>query len=429
MKRSRRGFTLMEMMIALMLGAVIITPLYIITRGMSQETTKRQMETEAIQRARLGLEVLTRDLQRAGMMVSPNPEKDVESIVQDGQHAYYRRAVVHLNRGGSSSFDSLLISGNLVGAETYTGIVAPGGNPQQIEINELFDHEDDCFEEFGSGYAYAHMTTSTGQTLDAKLASAQCSGEGVGTQCRCTITVEPGELILDGPGGFASGQQIFLQANQTAFYRVETITRDTGSCTRMHHNLMRYFVDYDADSPNALGGQNCTQGNITGAMIDQGSAKLLAEYVENFQVWFRTVRPGDSVSIRPNYHRIGQMADLAGFAPPCNSIPVFQDAPGCANPGANDLACVVTDSEYGAEHVRSAMVRLAVRTERTDPQMEFAAENLDAGVVRFNVAEPPDPSSYCFEPGVFKVRTLNTEVAMPNLAAKVASFQDVPVSH
>ena len=225
---SARGFTLMELMIALLLGAIIVTPLYIITRGMAEETTKQQMETEATQRARVGLALLAADIQRAGMMVSPNPQTDPDSLVQNGQHAFHRPAIIHLNRDGAAANDAIVLSGNFVSARTYTAFVDDG----LLTIIEPFPHIDDCLEEFNPNYAYVHLTNHTGQTLDAKIdssAGVTCPDTGTGTECTCTVSVDNTDLIVDGPGGFAVGQQVHVEANQTAYYRVETHAENNGN--------------------------------------------------------------------------------------------------------------------------------------------------------------------------------------------------------
>jgi prepilin-type N-terminal cleavage/methylation domain-containing protein len=423
MRRSR-GFTLMEMMIALLIGAIVITPLYIITRGMAEETTKQQMETEAIQRSRIGLEMLAADLQRAGMMVSPDPANDPDSIVQDGQHAFHRKAIVHLNRGGGSSYDSLLLSGNFVSASTYTGFI----DVAQIVISEPFPHIDDCLEEFNPDYSYVHLTAGTGQTLDAKIDSSTgvtCPPTGEGTQCQCTVNLASAELILDGPGGFALGQQVHLEANQTALYRVEEVfeTDSSAACQRSHNNLLRYFVNYDGIS--SLGG-DCDLSTITDNLINFASAKIIAEYVQEFEVWFRTPVAGATVDMVPNYHTPTEIAGADEGLSPCREVVIYEDTPGCNNPTADDLSCEPSAAEYSPQFVRSAVVRLAVRSEKTDMSMKFEDVDVDAGIVRYNVAPPQDPSTYCPDVGVFKVRTLVTEVALPNIAARMASFPELP---
>ena len=61
-----RGFTLTELMVAVLVGAIVISTLVTITRSMSQEATNQQMNVEASQRARTGLHMLKADFVRTG---------------------------------------------------------------------------------------------------------------------------------------------------------------------------------------------------------------------------------------------------------------------------------------------------------------------------------------------------------------------------
>jgi hypothetical protein len=297
----------------------------------------------------------------------------------------------------------------------------------QVVISELFPHPDDCYEEFNADYSYVHLTSGTGQSLDAKIdtaADVDCE-QMEGTSCQCTIPLASAELILDGPGGFALGQQVHIEANQTALYRVEEVfeTEAAAVCQRSHRTLMRYFVNYDGVSSL---GADCDVATITDNLIKRASAKVVAEYVQEFQVWFRTAIAGNTVDMKPNYHTPTELYSAdEGFAP-CREVPVYEGAPGCNNPSANDLSCEPSPSEYAPQHVRSAVVRLAVRTEKTDMSMKFEDTAVDGGIVRYNIAPPPDPVAYCPDVGVFKVRTLATEVALPNVAARMASFTELP---
>ena len=133
-----------------------------------------------------------------------------------------------------------------------------------------------------------------------------------------------------------------------------------------------------------------------------------------------------TVDHKRNYHTHALMlAADEGFTP-CKEVAIYEATPGCNNPAADHLSCAPASSEYAPEHVRSAVVRLAVRTEETDMSMEFLDVDVDAGIIRYNVAPPPDPTAYCPDVGVYKVRTLVTEVSIPNITARMASFAELP---
>ena len=82
-KSGRAGVTLMEMMIALLVGAIVVTPLYIVTRGMAQQSDAQRMDIETMQRARLGLATLSKDFGRAGLYASPNTLQDPKYANRD----------------------------------------------------------------------------------------------------------------------------------------------------------------------------------------------------------------------------------------------------------------------------------------------------------------------------------------------------------
>ena len=121
--RGSPGFTLMEMMIALFVSAVIVAPFYFVSSGLSQRSAKQQLETEAMQRVRWGLNTLAHDLSRVGLLVSPNPADDSQSLSKPSlipnSSASFRRAVVHLNPNDASmnmdSIGNLLVSADMAG--------------------------------------------------------------------------------------------------------------------------------------------------------------------------------------------------------------------------------------------------------------------------------------------------------------------------
>ncbi|MCP4709595.1 MAG: prepilin-type N-terminal cleavage/methylation domain-containing protein, partial [Planctomycetes bacterium] len=119
-----RGFTLIEMMVALAMGAIVMAPLYIVTRGMSDRTETQRMDVEATQRSRFGLDALIRDFRRAGMYTSPNTEIEPKYRNRDitGSTAQFRRAVIHLNRGQGGN-DAVLLTGAFLGGRAYPAIV------------------------------------------------------------------------------------------------------------------------------------------------------------------------------------------------------------------------------------------------------------------------------------------------------------------
>ena len=422
-KQKQRGFTLVEMMVALLISGIVVAPFFIITRGVSEETTKQQMETEAIQRARIGLQMLTSDLQRAGMMTSPNPSADPDSMVSQGsarsQHAYFRPAVIHLNRDGTDKFDSILLVGNFITANTYMAHVYS----DEIVIDDPIERSQDAIDEFNSDYSFVHLYSTTGQTLDAKVNDADdavtCVDhplESSGKQC--SVDLLPGELFMSGPGAFAEGQQISVAANQAVLYRVEPVSG--------HNVLMRYFVDFDGASSM---GVDCAIDDIKGSIV-ASTGKVIAEYVEDFQVWFRTAyRRTASSTTEPQkvmYHDLSTLAtNKIPFVPGNNNAVIGRTTPGSAV-STDALSCEPPAGMLAAQHARTALVQLSVRTEKTDMSMEMSAADIGKGIVKYNVAAAPSG-----DVGLYKVRTLFAEAVLTNIMARMPSFNganDVPSS-
>ncbi len=423
----------MEMMMALLMGAIIVTPLYIVTRGMAQETTKQQMETEAIQRARVGLETLITDFQRAGMLASPNPSMDPDSIISTNgvnfQQAYNRMAVVHLNRDDPTITDAVILVGNFFSAKIYQAILQ--GNT--LTFSQPMATLEECVDQFNSNYAFAHLFTTTGQNLDSMVASVNstsCAGPGVDENCDCTVTLQAGELFVNGPGAFTNGQVINVAANQAVLYRVESAVEPGGSTRNV---LMRYFMDYSAAQGLAA---NCVEGDISDAMLDLASARIIADYVEEFEVWFRPVyrnTPANPLEApKPVSHNlIGLTSADMPFAPDKEFSVIGMADPNSAGVQINWLGCAPVTNALGPEHVRSAIIRIGVRTEKTDQSMkiiepgsadptgDWAALGF---IAKYNVWPPP-----AGDVGAYKLRTLVTEVNMPNLASKMALVSQVPV--
>ena len=89
----------------------------------------------------------------------------------------------------------------------------------------------------------------------------------------------------------------------------------------------------------------------------------------------------------------------------------------------NDLSCVdVSSRDIGAEHIRSAMIRISVRTEMTDQSIDATAFDVaNSRIAKYSIKgyEIPPSGVITDKPGAaYKLKTLVTEAPMPNLAAR-----------
>ncbi|MDD5306825.1 MAG: prepilin-type N-terminal cleavage/methylation domain-containing protein [Deltaproteobacteria bacterium] len=417
----QRGFTLMEMMIALAIGAIIVTPFYFITRGMASQTTKQQMETEAMQRARMGMSVLANDFSRTGLSVSPNTVIDRKSMAPPGSTAMYRRAVVQLNRA-SGAPDAILITGNFLGSKIYQGL-AVGTN--RVIIPDLLSSGDECTRQFNSLYAYAHIVGPTGGTLDAWIESLSTTGQ-------CTLTLWQSDLTDE---GFTVGDTVWVSASQTLFYRTEdvaeTVNMGGDECTGVNRQLVKYMVKFEGSSASDC--STASLGKINLALAGK-TRTVVADHVEDFQVWFRPVDMVEANGRRRLDVHSYTAGDLAAASPvaeffPDNTTYVLPATVGGGVTNSLDLSCA-DNYTYGPEHIRSALIRLTIRSEKADNTVDYAgfdsegtdtSTDTDTGVgrlVRYTLTNRKLGDCKEKKGVAYKLSTVVTEVAMPNLAAR-----------
>ncbi len=418
------GFTLMEIMIALVVGAIMIAPLYIVTKGMSAQTQGQKMESEAVQRSRNGLSMLIQDISRTGLMVSVSSQVDVNSLNRDmvGSSAEHRRAIIHLNTSSSGS-DALLLSGNFLGGAFYPGTLS--GN-----LLTLLDVEGEtCARQFDPRYAFVHIRNGKDKYLDVRVEGVQSGGT-------CELTLETTDFD---ERFMKDGEQVFAAANQTVLYWVEPV-RDEKSDRK---DLVRYFVDYDGSSaPSASDcqrGSAATVGNIAlpgDSDVIEATRRVVAEYVEDFQVWFRPVgrraSPAGGSWYPPSYVSPESTALAEGFVPGDRDHIFPPDMATDPSSFPSDVACEdIGTYTYGAENVRSALIRLAVRSERADATIDYRSFDNDGApsrLVRYTLhpyESEDDTDSSGSAPlterrhSAYRLKTLLTEVDLMNLATRL----------
>jgi hypothetical protein len=230
--------------------------------------------------------------------------------------------------------------------------------------------------------------------------------------------------------GVTSGDLVFVGANQTLLYRPEKIIEKVGAANNpsgeqqlpivVHNDLVKYFVKYKARAD-----VDCN-GFVPGLNIDFPTREVVIQYIEDFQVWFRPISPGKTV---PNYFAVGELGndrdftlDKVGEVPGKNQV-LPEDLVNTTS-NTDDLGCEGTAVQ--PQHIRSALIRMAVRSEVVDRRLDYRDFDEDTdpsdGLSRLarNTIRPYSAESTAKEkPGaVYKIKTLITEVAMPNLAAR-----------
>lgn len=399
-----RGFTLVEMLVALTMAGAVVTPLYVITRGVAEQTSAKQMEIEAMQRARIGMDTLIRDFSRAGLFTSPNTAVDNRYINKEivGSTARYRPALAHLNAGEVGP-DTVLLAGNFLGNRVYEAYAEA---ENQLLLLGPFRNEADCTLQFSKEYAFIHISDNAGRELDAQVtASTYIADE---QQCRVMLNVNDRDIR-----SYKTGDTVLAAANQTILYTVE------GGA------LVRYFVRYT--SPSGPNDGNCVPGSGgTDISLVVGTRKVIANFVTDFQVWFRAVTDATGW-VEPHYPPladvVGQNGVGANFAdglvPPSDQEVILLGAE--VAPTTYDVTCkALQDENYiGPERVRSALIRLTVRTEKSEAALRRVSDDEATRLEkRLLAADGSITPASGQDPYAFMLRTMTTELEMPNLTAR-----------
>jgi prepilin-type N-terminal cleavage/methylation domain-containing protein len=406
-RNSSLGFTLLEMLAAMAMAGAVMAPLYIITRGIAEQTSSKQMEVEAMQRARIAMDTLIRDFSRAGLFTSPNTSVDNRSLNnQTSGNAQFRAAVIHLNPGGTGP-DAVMLSGNFLGSDAYRALAI---SESQLRIIGTMGNREDCERQFSPAFAFAHISDNSGRELDARVTDA------IWTDKICQVTIDSRDYHTQ---SFKSGDTILLSANQTIVYAVEDGT------------LVRYFVDYDS---NSLSNGCSIDAAVTSAAnikvpgtVLVNTRQVVANFVQDFQVWFRPVTSSNGWVV-PHYQSWDTVNNESGegkffedgFTPADDKVII----PLSTTDTISDDSVTCGSFEHsgsliGPEQVRSALIRLTVRSEKSETALLISKDDEPTRLEKHLLAADksmPLASGEAWFPYV--LRTVTTEVEMPNLTAR-----------
>ncbi|MBN2801701.1 MAG: hypothetical protein JXR91_01270, partial [Deltaproteobacteria bacterium] len=326
------------------------------------------------------------------------------------QAGYFRNPIVHLNppsgTNNGAGMDSVVLVGNFIGNSAYEAEIDMD-TADTITITSGI-RQGMCNVEFNPKYAFVHIITGTGQTHEAKIESVSENNCNNGI-CSCQITTVDGELI---DGAFGE-RNVKIAANQAILFRVETVNN--------RNVLLRYFVDYDGSSTP---GDNCDVPTEAVDWIDETTATVIAENVVDFQVWFRTISKGSvagDVDL-PNYHTTTVLATNSKGIPDSADVIIGDSFPSEATTNLH-LSCPGGDNVFEPQNVRSAIISLAVRSERTDPSLRIDTDSSGPAVSSLISDEVAAPDASLNDVGNYRIRRYNLEVETPNLMSQMADGQ------
>jgi prepilin-type N-terminal cleavage/methylation domain-containing protein len=426
MKQGKEGgFTLVELMVAIFVGAIVIAGIYVIFANSQKIFHQEGRIAQAQLGARVGMELLKNDIRRAAYLSSPNPGPDpvaagrnVDPLVcfNQGIAGINLQPVIHTNGTAGTVFDtagapvnipnpaqnanlapdSVILVGNYINANTYIAqavnagagtirlqTITPNPPPGMSPTSDAWSDRDPIganeFQRMFPDTAFVRVVNRHGRMMFAPITNANYAN--------LTITVAPNSLqqvsrqIQCGIPGYGEGSEVNVV--NAVLYRVE---RDETEQARDH-----------SDSANPW-----KKTDLVRYMLDQNlnplanTREVVIEYVVDFQIWYRQDDPLGASGTTPNIDM-----DWSSSLPedarivigvPLGTAPPPLDGSNVAHP----------------ENLRSAIIKVSVRTADEDPEFAFLARAVGEPLHRFEVDTRSTGASH--------VRTLVTEVKLPNIA-------------
>lgn len=385
-RRSRAGFTLLELMVALVAGLTAITSIYFVGAASSRHFHEQQRIAQTQMSLRMAMEQLRRDIQRAGYLGTPNSQRETGCLTPPNQVQAVN--YVRLGTGGllpnqaenGAGADTLILTGNYATGDSYfsAGVSANGGTiflqqnwqnfrrdfgiPPDVGNPNLVDP--DRFDAAFSPSRYLHVTTQNGNHFFAPITGADPAAPSV----TIGTPLPTGGFCLGGLGVGA----IVAPLSQVR-YSVQDLLAGTA-----------FAADPETAAARGLVGPQLVREELdfAGNAI-AGTQRIVLEYVASISYSFvfdTQLTPG----MPPTLVEATDAAAEAIFA---------------ARP----------------EQVRSVIVTLAARTPEIDPRFAWVAEA--AG----NLANGVPPTRYRPNsdlPGAARVRSMRTEIFLTNVAAR-----------
>ncbi len=377
------GFTLLELIVSLGLGAIVTLTMFTLTAGSGRIFHEQQRVAHTQLALRNAVERIRADFARAGFLATPHSTFD-PNVCPPGFAADCP----------APPFQGITVTN--VGAFVHLPILNSLSNPDTVDL----------FGAFEDSNIYFSQTLGAGtMTLDPNTASFQQRFAGaVGPQLTALLneTFTPGEKVL----------RIHCPGDPIVFQAIAgpAVARPP---LQVPYGILR-GVDYEPSSigircevQNVCGDPNfattcrtpppveAEKMDLVRVVLDPetaapvaGTSRIVAEYAVDFDVRFDV----DTAPVPP----AGTVGNPVFGTP---ALGVWANGPVCATPGAL--------SPVG--RVRAAQFRLSVRTRDEDPGFPFAGPGVAPVVQRFEV----DPVQL----GAARVRTMTSKVELSTFAS------------
>ena len=182
---------------------------------------------------------------------------------------------------------------------------------------------------------------------------------------------------------------------------------------------MRYFIDYDSDADLAIAADPTDDATLDLSIVFS-TATVIAQNVVDFQIWFRSLDPlsfAGEVDL-PKYHSPSHLfSSQAATRPDPANVVVGDALP--QTPTANPHISPPSSAQpnvLGPEHMRSAIVTLSIRGERSEQFIDTDSGN----DISFSRELEPSPDG---DVGMYKTRRYYVEAKLPNIMSQMSNFQ------
>ncbi|QQR91118.1 MAG: prepilin-type N-terminal cleavage/methylation domain-containing protein [Myxococcales bacterium] len=369
----RSGFSLLELMVALALSATVVSSVYMLGGASAKHFQEQQRIAQTQLSLRIAVEQIRRDIARAGFLGTPNSANENTC----GTTAISVQAVAFTNNADSAQIpnasahgvqaDRLILTGNYATSDNYfsSGFDSAGN---LVYLQRDWQGFRRSFHLTTTGTPFSstlyddafrvgrvlHIETLQGVHFFGNITAKSATNASVTFSPALTV----GSLCLGGIG---------VGATVAPLSRVEYYVGNIGG------NL----DPLSSTAATAMGSQSVQlirrELNSSGTAV-ANSERVVMEYVVDFNVDFILDTSGPGVA--PSLARVSDAAAATAIA---------------ANP----------------EQVRSAIVRLSARTPFQDARFPWVARASGAPLTRYR--------ANASAAGAARVRTIETEIFMPNM--------------